>query len=158
MIWRKTALYDVLAKDLGDLMSGAKKQLAQVRQDGNGKVHEGKEPLRFEMLAFFGEYLLHLREPGIGTEPRVHGAHMEATFARLFLLLCWNLVCRSKNTETIRLTHMKWQGDALAILFAKQKNDQEGENTDYRCVYANPVQPAVSNSCAWNLLDLCWYL
>lgn len=156
VIWRKMALYDDLSKDLGSFMSGAKKQLAQARQDGHAKVHEGKEPLRFEMLAFLGDYLLHLCDRSEGTgEPLVHSAHTEATFVRLFLLLCWNLVCRSKSAETIRLAHMKWQGDALAILFAKQKNDQEGDNTDYRCVYANPVQPEVCPILALGIYWMC---
>lgn len=142
ILWRKRAVYDAYGTDLGDFMAGAKKELAQVRQDGVAKVREGKEPMQFPLYAFFGKYLL-------------QSAHSDAIFARTFMILCWNLVCRSKNAETIRLCHIVWQNDALGIVFAKQKNDQEGDNTDYRSVYANPRSPHICPILALAMYFLC---
>ena len=33
----------------------------------------------------------------------------------LYLILTWNLACRTNNTEGIKLSHIKWQQDALRI-------------------------------------------
>jgi integrase len=142
ILWRKRAVYEAYGADLSDFMSGAKKELAQARQDGAAKVREGKEPMQFSLYAFFGKYLLQT-------------AHNDATFARTFMILCWNLVCRSKNAETIRMAHIIWQNDALGIVFAKQKNDQEGDNTDYRSIYANPRCPHICPILALAMYFLC---
>lgn len=143
VIFGKRALYDSYGTDLSDFMAGAKKDLAQARQDGTGKVREGKEPMQFGLYDFFGQYLLCNKD------------HIDAVFAHLFMTLSWNLVCRSKNTETIRLSHMRWLGDALGIVFAKQKNDQEGDNTDYRSVYANPLRPQICPILALGIYFIC---
>lgn len=129
-LWNKRAMYDSFATNMSNFMRGAKCMLADARQQGKGKVGEGKRPMQFALYDFLGKYL-------IGKNA------IDSIFAHLFMTLSWNLVCRSKNTETIRISHIIWQEDHLAIVFAKQKNDQEGENVDYRAVYANPRRPQV---------------
>jgi hypothetical protein len=57
--YRQRAKYEEFSSDLSDFMSGAKKELAEARQNGEGgKIREGKEPLQFSMLSFFGKQLL----------------------------------------------------------------------------------------------------
>lgn len=68
----------------------------------------------------------------------------ENIFAHLFLVLCWNLICRAGNVVSICLNHIEWREDALCIFFAHMKNDQTGERPrDPRHLYANPLQPEI---------------
>lgn len=58
------------------------------------------------------------------------------------------------NAVSICFSHMGWVEDALTILFAHQKNDQEGvRSQEKRHVFPNPLMPAV---CA--VLALAIYL
>ena len=47
-------------------------------------------------------------------------------FTHLFLILTWNLMCRSKSTETIRFGHLSSEDDAIGVTFYKTKKEQEG--------------------------------
>ena len=68
----------------------------------------------------------------------------ESVFARAFMNITWNLICRSKNTTTIHLHHLEWTEDCLSIYFAHMKNDQTGDRKrDPRHIYANPIDPTV---------------
>jgi hypothetical protein len=40
----------------------------------------------------------------------------DCIFAKFFLNLSWNVMCRAKNTEFICLAHLSWSGDAMTIL------------------------------------------
>ncbi|KUF87541.1 cysteine desulfurase [Phytophthora nicotianae] len=65
-------------------------------------------------------------------------------FGHIFLLTCWNLMCRAKNSESIRYGHISWYEDSLTITFAHMKNDQDGSRPrDPRHVYSNPIMPEV---------------
>ncbi|OWZ05521.1 hypothetical protein PHMEG_00022381 [Phytophthora megakarya] len=65
-------------------------------------------------------------------------------FGHLFLLVCWNLMCRAKSTENIRHAHLAWREDSTTIYFAHMKNDQDGSPPrDPRNVYANPIMPEI---------------
>jgi hypothetical protein len=76
----------------------------------------------------------------------------DAIFAHVFLLLQWNLMCRSNNVELIHLTHLQWSEDRLLVYFRKQKNDQNGmRSTEPRSIYANPVKPEVCSILALGL-------
>ncbi|RHY51693.1 hypothetical protein DYB30_013928, partial [Aphanomyces astaci] len=67
---------------------------------------------------------------------------MDAGFTHLFLVLSWNLMCRSRSTATIRIDHISDEGDALGVMFFKSKTDQGGtKRRDPKHVYANPMQP-----------------
>lgn len=121
---------------------GAKNDIAKAKQSGRIKVREGKEPLPFALYVLFCQTMLESADP-------------EAIFARLFLILSWNLMCRSKNTAEICMSHMRWIQDALGIVFGQQKNDQEGEDKDYRHVYANPLNPAICPILALAIYLLC---
>ncbi|OWY92648.1 hypothetical protein PHMEG_00038264, partial [Phytophthora megakarya] len=65
-------------------------------------------------------------------------------FGHLFLLVCWNLMCRVKSAENIRHAHLAWREDSTIIYFAHMKNDQDGNRPrDPRSVYANPIIPEI---------------
>ncbi|OWY99839.1 hypothetical protein PHMEG_00029090 [Phytophthora megakarya] len=41
------------------------------------------------------------------------------TFSHTYLVLAWNLMCRSSNAFRIRHSHMEWRGDALKIYYER---------------------------------------
>ncbi|ETW06563.1 hypothetical protein H310_02780 [Aphanomyces invadans] len=43
----------------------------------------------------------------------------DAGFTHLFLILSWNLMCRSSSTAAIRIDHFTAEGDALGVTFYK---------------------------------------
>ena len=127
----RVVMSDELVAELRNHFKGLKRTLASEAADGRGEVTSGKSPLRFSLykqLAAFG-----LRS--------LKSGH---TFAHLFLIMCWNLMCRAGNAVSICFSHLEWREDALGIYFAHMKNDQLGERPkDPRHVYANPVNPEI---------------
>ena len=117
--------------ELSNHFKGLKRQLAQDASNGNAPVKVGKDPLHFEIyrqlcMSFFED------------------ESNESVFAHVFLILCWNLMCRAGNAVKIALNHMEWMSDALGIYFAHMKNDQMGERPrDPRHTYANPLHPEI---------------
>ena len=110
---------------------GLKRTNALMAADGEATLRQGMDPLPFSV------YRVLCRE--IMKQPTA-----EFTFAHCFMVICWNLICRSSNALHIRFVHMGWREDALQIKFAQQKNDQLGEKPkDPRSVYANPIMPEV---------------
>jgi len=69
----------------------------------------------------------------------------QSIFCHTFLVITWNLMCRAKNTTRILWEHMQFDEGCLNIMFAQQKNDQNGQTATLnpRRVYANPTNPAV---------------
>ena len=117
--------------DLSILLKGLKRKLAVEKQSGSGRIQTGKLPLTYAMYRRLNELLL-------------MESSTESIFARCFLCITWNLMCRSANTVSIYLHHMEWREDCLAIYFVHMKNDQSGERKRHpRHIYANPVDPVV---------------
>lgn len=116
---------------LETFFKGLKKTTAAAKGRGVGKVQTGKRPMEFSLLCFLAERLL-------------QSGHTDDIFAHCYLLLSWNLMCRSANTKSICFSHLQWFNDSLGIFFAHMKNDQAGERPmDARHVYANPLKPAI---------------
>ena len=112
--------------ELSTMFKGLKRQIAKEKQNGYGKIQTGKTPIPFALYRRLNEYFLKENT-------------MESIFARAFMCLTWNLVCRAANTVTIHLHHLAWTDDCLSIYFAHMKNDQTGDRKrDPRHVYANP--------------------
>jgi len=121
----------LFVKELKQLFKGLTKQKVRRIGQGHGKVKEGKDPLPFKMYTMMAKHLL-------------HSVEKEFVFARCFLTVCWNLMCRAGNMSSVCYSHMDWCADALQIYFAHMKNDQCGENSkDPRHIYANPLQPEI---------------
>ena len=118
-------------EELSLLFRSLKRRITEEKQEGDGRIQTGKSPISFLLYKRLNEYIL--KE---GTT--------ESVFARVFLCLTWNLICRSKNTTTIHLHHLEWSDDCLNIYFAHMKNDQLGDRKrDPRHIYANPIDPTV---------------
>lgn len=107
---------------------GLKRKHAKEKQDGERKLHEGKSAMPFKLYERLCKEMLKSGN----------------AFAHLYLILSWNLMCRTDNTSSIVMPHLNWENDCLVVFFGKMKNDQEGETLrDGRHVYANPMNPSV---------------
>ena len=114
-------------------MKGLKRLIALQRGEGVGSILSGKRPMSFELYKRMAEWW-------------AHDDTTEGAFCHLFLVLTWNLMCRVANTKNIHTNHIRWLADALVIVFAHQKNDQGGERSFPRHLYANPLNPYVCPS------------
>ena len=92
---------------------------------------EGKDPMSVALYE-----LLARRFVGWGT--------IDGVFAFAFLVITFNLSCRSQNTGNICLSDISWSSsfDSFAVYFAHTKTDQTGEDAKYpRNLFANPGRP-----------------
>ncbi|KAF0718364.1 Aste57867_1745 [Aphanomyces stellatus] len=96
--------------DMKVIFSGIRKSVAQNLQSGS-KEFTGKRPTSFSVFEHLGAVSMDLTDCG---------------FTHLYLVLSWNLMCRSKSTETIRFEHMSCEDDAIGFVFHKTKTSQEG--------------------------------
>ncbi|OWZ04888.1 hypothetical protein PHMEG_00023131 [Phytophthora megakarya] len=66
----------------------------------------------------------------------------DMVFARVFMIMSWNLMSRVANIVSIYYSHLEWRDDALCVYFAHMKNDQRGSRPrDSRHVYVNLLAP-----------------
>lgn len=108
----------------------------------NWNVEEGKEPMSVELYLALCGWLLSM------------GTH-RGIFAHLYLVLTWNLACRSNNTMNIKLGDIIWSTsfDSFHILFRHSKTDPMGDDSMYpRHIFANPKNPVCCP-----VLALCFY-
>lgn len=125
---------------------GLKATIAKEIQAGDAPIKIGKDPLDFSVYQFLAMQFL-----------KNSGKHKECIFAHCFFLLCWNLMCRAANTESICLDHIEWKDDCFAVYFAHQKNDQMGEKPrDPRHIYANPLFPHICPLLSLAIFLLCF--
>ena len=118
--------------------TGIRRRYAAETQSGSIK-DSGKRPLKYRQYQELCSKSLRLFDSG---------------FTHLFLVLTWNLMCRSKSTELVQLDHLSDEDDAIGCIFYKSKTDQCGtKRRDPKHVYANPGKPEV---CAF--LALAIYL
>lgn len=94
---------------------------------------ESKEPISVELYKAILRWLLEYNTPC-------------GVFAYCYMILSWNLMCRSENTALIKFSDLTWSTsfDSFQVYFSHSKTDQLGENSKYaRHVYANPKNPLV---------------
>ena len=60
-----------------------------------------------------------------------------------FLSVTWNLMCRGINTETVKLSHLKVQGDCILFDFKVTKKNQEGKKEEKKHVFCNSDDPSI---------------
>ncbi|OWY94402.1 hypothetical protein PHMEG_00035885 [Phytophthora megakarya] len=94
--------------ELTNQFKGLKNKLAKDVGDGISDVKTGKDPLMFDLYTFLCEKLAS------------HSAK-KMTFSHTYMVIAWNLMCRSSNAFRIRHSHMEWRGDALKIYVAHMK-------------------------------------
>jgi len=129
-------IYDVVQSaemeaSLSKFFRSLKRTTNTARAAGNGRVQVGKDPMPFALMS---ELALTMLKSG----------NREDVFTHLYMLLSWNLMCRSNNTAGICFNHIRLVDDAIAIHFPKSKTDQEGDlpqNQEARHVYSNPQCP-----------------
>ncbi|KAH9165544.1 hypothetical protein AeNC1_018491, partial [Aphanomyces euteiches] len=127
-------------EDMKMIFSGIRKTVAQNLQSGD-KNFTGKRPLTFMDYESLCKESLALSYSG---------------FTHLYLILSWNLMCRSKSTETITFDHISSENDAIGFTFHKTKTAQEGtKNKDPKHCFANPMNPFCVFICGYgDLLGL----
>lgn len=90
-------------------------------------MEPGKKAMSFELYEKTNEWLI---EQG----------DRSAVYARAFLAKTWSLACRSDSTQSIKTADLVWRDDASGIVFAHQKNDQDGSRARKpRHSYFNPI-------------------
>ena len=117
--------------ELGNLFTGFIRSITK-RKTAKEAASEGKEAmpvaLYFQLCRWFLE-----------------SDSKDGLFCYCYLVLSWNLMCRTNNTATIRLVDIKWSSfDSFSIAFSHTKNQQLGHASKHkRNLYANPKQPIV---------------
>ena len=106
-------------------LDGVVRIVASAAQSGVGSIVSGKREMSFELYQRIMVWFL---------QERTH----EGIFARAFLALTWNLMCRGVNS-CVCLKHLLWKNDLFGLSFSHVKNDQDGSrNFHPRHIYANP--------------------
>jgi hypothetical protein len=106
-------------------LDGVVRIVASAAQSGIGSIVSGKREMSFELYQRVMVWFL---------QERTH----EGIFARAFLALTWNLMCRGVNS-CVCLKHLLWKNDSFGLSFSHVKNDQDGSrNFHPRHIYANP--------------------
>lgn len=130
-----------LASELSNYFKGLKRTTTMAIARGEASVKVGKDPLPFSLYKLICLNLL-------------KESKKEYIFGHCFMIICWNLMCRSANAINIKYEHLQWVEDALCVYFSHQKNDPTGERPkDPRHVYPNPLFPEI---CPILALGLYW--
>lgn len=119
-------------KLLSEYLIDYKRKVAELKEPGDMKIGEGKQPMSFRGY----EYLA-------GTAMKATNSFSSSIKNHTFLLLSWCLMARSISVSSIVYDRISWEGDALLIQYGKLKNDQEGSNQFPRRIYANPLNPLI---------------
>ena len=107
-------------------LDGVVRIVASAAQSGIGSIVSGKRKMSFELYQHIMVWFL---------QERTH----EGIFARAFLALTWNLMCRAGVNSCVCLKHLLWKNDSFGLSFSHVKNDQDGSrNFHPRHIYANP--------------------
>ena len=77
------------------------RKVAEEVQHGDGKIQTGKRSMSYGLYRQLNFFLSENT--------------MESIWARDFLTLTWNLICRATNTCSVHLHHLEWREDSLGI-------------------------------------------
>jgi len=122
--------------EISDFISGYKRNIAYEKLAGHVTLQEGKRAVTFESYRKLAQ---------LATSAATSASqYINMT---LFMLLSWNLMCRSISTANLMYTHMTWIGDALVVNLPKTKGDQEGSKSYPKHMYAvlNQLPPGVAD-------------
>jgi len=133
-----------LQSELKNHYKGLKRTIASNIAAGGTKIKSGKDPLSISLYRFLGLEVLRMD-------------NRDSVFARTFMILTWNLICRASNTFQVCLDHMEWSEDSLCVFFSQMKNDQCAERPrDPRHIYANPLHPEICGILALGIYWSCY--
>jgi hypothetical protein len=138
-----------LDKELNLFITGYRKEVGDMKQQGHMNAFEGKQP-----LSFAGYQMLASRFLEMTPTSSASGNHRSTgdglavtwtmgTFGWAFLLLQWNLMARSISVAAVMLSHLTWRDDHLTCTTPRTKTDQTAESAFPKSIFANPLQPQI---------------
>jgi len=93
---------------LSDFFKGLRRKDANEKQEGTRKAKEGKDDIPFAVYEWLCRYFI-----------------MDGdVFSWSYLVLCWNVMCRTNNVAGMKITHLAIVADALGVYLPKTKADQ----------------------------------
>ena len=144
-------LQDDIASAMRQLLHGYSREVSTMKADGKMDANEGKMP-----VTFLGYRMLAFAALGIGFVMDVGNKICRTLqYAHVYLILQWNLMCRTANISASNYQHMWREGDHLLVFTPKQKNDQTGAKAYPKAVYANPLDPIICPILALALWVIC---
>ncbi|HSI20438.1 MAG TPA: hypothetical protein VLA04_01845, partial [Verrucomicrobiae bacterium] len=121
-----TLLPDVMRASVKQFTKGVARTRAELKQTGEIPLEEGKAHVPGDLYLTIVRALL--------TNGDV--------FCHVFCVLAWNLMVRVSNVASLCAANFSFSEDSLQVAYVKHKADQEGERTDPKHCYANPLNPA----------------
>lgn len=109
-----------------EFTKGVARTRASLRQTGELPMEEGKAHVPGDLYLTIVRTLL------------MNGD----VFCHAFCVLSWNLMVRVSNVATLCAANLSFSEDSLQVAYVKHKADQEGERTDPKHCYANPLNPS----------------
>ncbi|KAK1944211.1 hypothetical protein P3T76_004123 [Phytophthora citrophthora] len=98
-----------LERRLSDHFKGLKRSIAVGTAVGSGHAMKvGKDPLQYDLYKFICSEML-------------SDLSLDMVFSRTYMIIAWNLMCRSAKAFGIMMDHMEWRDDALCIYFSPMK-------------------------------------
>ena len=91
--------------ELADFYKSLERRETAEKEKGIRPVQVGKEALPFNIYKMLAQ---HFVESG-------------NVFAWAYLVVSWNLICRTKNTESLKLSHIEWNEDAMIVYCKNEK-------------------------------------
>lgn len=88
--------------ELTIFFKGVKNIQQREKQDGLRPSKEGKSPMPFSLLKRIASHLLSNNYPF-------------SQFAHTYMLMSWNLMCRSENTRTLAFAHFEVDQDSIGM-------------------------------------------
>jgi hypothetical protein len=107
-----------LNAQLDVLIKGYHRTIASLKQTGDVKIQEGRDPLSWRAYRMIAEKLLRYKDS--------KRSPVGSCFAWPFLVIQWNLIARSQTVGAVLFDHISWNADSLLIFVPKHKADQEG--------------------------------
>ena len=105
-------------KTIKKILSGYKRKVANLKQQGVMKVTEGKAQITFDGYKTIAQKALSATvDFGLNT------------FAWVFLLISWNIMARCSTSSAIMIDHIEWENDSLLLHVPLHKGDQDGETS-----------------------------
>jgi hypothetical protein len=92
------------------LNSGYAREVAELKENGQMKLKEGKSPLTYNAYRLMAKATLSSSSDFLAN-----------LFSHLFLVLSWNVGARSITVASLMLAHFNWVQDALVITIGKHK-------------------------------------
>jgi hypothetical protein len=128
---RDIPLDPVVMRKLEDLLKGYKNGVAEFKKQGLMKTQDGRLPISLKGFSFIAKKFATLLDP------------KESLFSWPYWVLLWNLMQRSETIAALQFEHLMWKNDSLVITIPKTKNDQDGDRTIPRHIFANPYNPQI---------------